>query len=208
MYKVIVFDFDGTLVDSNSIKLDGFYNVAEGDAGGVELMTAVLKEINGTRWDIFHSYLSKLQSDKMVMPRDVASLVEEYNMIVDNAIVSAPEMPGATLLLNKLLLSGFKLILSSATPYLNLVSIIQKRGWIHYFNSIHGAPASKINTLEQILAMPHMSVSDLAVVGDGSDDRKSADAVSCSFFPVGEARGVSNLEKIYTLFDLQYEFLE
>jgi phosphoglycolate phosphatase len=208
MYKVIVFDFDGTLVDSNSLKLDGFYNAIEGDAGGIELMTAVLKEINGTRWDIFQTYLSKLQSDKRVPPRDVASLVEEYNMIVDNAIISAPEMPGATQLLDKLLLSGCKLILSSATPYLNLASIIERRGWIHYFNSIHGAPASKINTLEQILAMPHMSVSDLAVVGDGNDDLRSADAVGCSFFPVGEARGVSNLEKIYSLFDLQYEFLE
>ena len=208
MYKVIVFDFDGTLVDSNSLKLDGFYNTIEGDAGGIELMTAVLKEINGTRWDIFQTYLSKLQSDKSVSPRDVASLVEEYNMIVDNAIISAPEMPGATQLLDKLLLSGCKLILSSATPYLNLASIIERRGWIHYFNSIHGAPASKINTLEQILAMPHMSVSDLAVVGDGNDDLRSADAVGCSFFPVGEARGVSNLEKIYSLFDLQYEFLE
>jgi hypothetical protein len=53
-----------------------------------------------------------------------------------------------------------------------------------------------------------MSVSDLAVVGDGNDDLRSADAVGCSFFPVGEARGVCDLEKIYSLFDLQYEFLE
>lgn len=208
MYKIIVFDFDGTLVDSNSIKIDGFYSVVDGDAGSVELMTAILKGANGTRWDVFHTYLTKRQSNTTVISREVASLVEKYNMIVDNAIISAPEMPGATQLLDKLLLSGCKLILSSATPQLNLASIIERRGWMHYFNSIHGAPASKINTLEQILAMPHMSVSDLAVVGDGSDDRKSADAVSCSFFPVGEARGVSDLEKIYSLFDLQYEFLE
>ena len=208
MYKIIVFDFDGTLVDSNSIKLDGFYSVVEGDVGSVELMTAVLRGSNGTRWDVFHTYLTKRQYNTAVISTEVASLVAKYNMIVDNAIISAPEMPGATQLLDKLLLSGCKLILSSATPQLNLASIIEKRGWKHYFSSIHGAPASKINTLEQILAMPHMSVSDLAVVGDGSDDRKSADAVSCSFFPVGEARGVSNLEKIYSLFDLQHEFLE
>lgn len=208
MYKIIVFDFDGTLVDSNSIKIDGFYNLVDGDAESVEHMNDALREDNGTRWDVFHNYLTKRQSNTTSILRDVASLVEKYSMIVDNAIISAPEMPGATILLDKLLLSDCKLILSSATPYLNLVSIIEKRGWIHYFNSIHGAPASKINTLKKILAMPHMSVGDLAVVGDGSDDRRSADAVGCRFFEVGEAHGVSNLEKRYSLFDLQYELLE
>ena len=208
MYKIIVFDFDGTLVDSNSIKSDGFYRVVEGDIGSVELMTSVLKVVNGTRWDVFHTYLTKRQSSTAVKSREVEILVTKYNMIVDNAIVSAPEMPGAIQLLDRLLLSGCKLILSSATPHVNLTSIIERRGWKHYFESIHGAPVSKINTLERILATSLVSVSDLAVVGDGSDDRESADAIGCHFFPVGEARGSSDLERIYNLSDLEHKLVQ
>lgn len=208
MYKTIVFDFDGTLVDSNSIKKVGFYCAIEEDAGGAELMTSVLKRVNGNRRDIFEAYLAERRGNITAISNDLEKLINRYSTIVDHAVISAPEMPGATLLIDRLFFSGCKLILSSATPHPNLAWILEKRGWQHYFESVHGAPASKNNTLEQVLLNPSVFVSTLAVVGDGDDDRQSAAAVGCRFFPVGEARGASMLERKYSLFDLQRELLQ
>lgn len=208
MYKIIVFDFDGTLVDSNSIKQDGFYRVVEEDIGGAELMASVLGRVIGDRREIFKVYVEEGQSNATARSNDVGKFVDKYNSIVDEAISCAPEMPGASALLDKLFLSGCKLILSSATPLPNLTWVIEKRGWQHYFESVHGAPANKINTLEQLLAASSDSASTLAVVGDGIDDRQSAAAVGCIFFPVGEVRGAIQPEKIYSLFELQHVLLQ
>ena len=207
MYKVIVFDFDGTLVDSNSIKQDGFYRVVEGDIEGVKLMASVLSHVGGDRRDIFEAYVAERQCDPISRSIEVEKLVEEYNSIVDKAISCAPEMPGASALLDKLFISGCKLVLSSATPFSNLIWIIERRGWQRYFESIYGGPANKINTLEQLLVESSGLVNTLAVVGDGVDDYHSAAAVGCAFFPVGEARGANKLERIYSLFELQHVLL-
>lgn len=197
MIHTIVLDFDGTLVDSNGIKRQGFLYFAGLDAGGEAIMKRILEEVSGDRTSILSAYLQE-RTGRPCGDSELSSALKSYNERVDEAVGIAPEMFGASELLSSLRQEGFKLVLSSATPEQNLLAILSKRGWLDRFDMVFGGPQEKIDTLKSLLSS-ETSAAQLAVVGDGQDDKKSAEQIGCRFFPVGEARGINSSEKIYTL---------
>lgn len=197
MIHTIVLDFDGTLVDSNEIKRQGFLSFACADNGGEAKMRKILNEVSGDRTFILSAYLQEIIG-RPCEDGELSDALQSYNDMVDAAVVSASEMFGASNFLATLRHEGIKLILSSATPEKNLLDIVARRGWLDMFDMVFGSPRDKIATLKSLIS-PKTSASQLAVVGDGQDDRNSAREIGCRFFPVGEARGITAGEKIYTL---------
>ena len=200
--RIVVFDFDGTLVDSNTIKKNMFYKFSSFDKGGTEIMKHMLETVAGNRYTIWDAYLRERDGtsyDASIVP----SIVEEFNLAVNKAVAQASEMPGAIQLLDKLEKSGIRLIVSSATPLKDLKSILEQRRWIDRFNLIFGSPSTKYETLNFLSNAYGITANEIAVVGDGKDDRESAGMFGCKFYPVGEARGIRKKEKIYNLFELQ-----
>lgn len=209
MFSTIVFDFDGTLVDSNALKRQGFFDAVADDADGAALMSAVLAREPGDRRALMAAYLLERDGAQCpASPEAVERLVARYNSHVDAAVAAAPEMPGATALLEALARQGCRACLSSATPLANLKAIVEQRGWVHHFHAIYGHPARKADTLSQVMREYGVAASQIAVVGDGSDDRSSALALGCAFFPVGEGRGSELGEHIYRLNELQQLLLK
>lgn len=210
MFLAVVFDFDGTLIDSNAIKREGFVHVASVHAGSSTHMEAVLASVSGDRRAVFEAYARRMQVQPGEPSRRVVDdLVSAYSSMIDAAVASAQEMPGATRLLEDLRRRDVKLYLSSATPLENLRAIVAKRDWVDRFDGIYGRPTSKVDALRHVMAATGFRERDIAVVGDGEDDRSSANSVGCAYFPVGEARGGDrNLEKIYALPELMAALLD
>ncbi|MET0307683.1 MAG: HAD family hydrolase, partial [Sphingomonas sp.] len=198
----VVFDFDGTLVDSNRCKLDGFHRIAELHPGGSVCMEEVLQQEPGNRQAKIASYVQRMRILAPGLVLDVDRLVARYSADVDAAVSRAPEMVGAQALLDLLRRQGLSCYLSSATPLANLRAIIENRGWIGYFEGIFGHPATKIETLKLLFERTGTPASGFAVIGDGADDRDSADATGCRFFSVGEGRGSDAGQPVYQLHDL------
>lgn len=204
MVSTVVFDFDGTLVDSNAIKRQGFFDVVAAHAGGAALMASVLARVAGDRRAIFAAYVQERAGGTP----EVDDLVQAYSRRVDERVAAAPEMPGAQALLARLRERGVRLVLSSATPVDSLQRIVAQRDWLRYFDEVRGHPAQKIDSLKQLLERDGAIAAAIAVVGDGEDDRASAAAVGCAFFAVGEARGAAPGEPVYTLHDLSAVLLD
>jgi phosphoglycolate phosphatase-like HAD superfamily hydrolase len=59
--STVVFDFDGTLVDSNSIKRRGFFDVVADEPVSTARMQAVLATVQGDRHTIFGSNVACLR---------------------------------------------------------------------------------------------------------------------------------------------------
>lgn len=203
MISTVVFDLDGTLIDSNTIKRQGFFDQIEGHAGGPARMAAVIDRVQGDRRAVFAAYLEDAAGSGFVPAQGLDALVRDYSDRIDACVASAPEMPGAVALLQQLRRHERWIYVSSATPVASLRHILERRGWLHYFADSFGHPASKPDTLRRILDLTGAGVDSLAVVGDGADDRDSAASIGCAFYPVGEALGGDAAERVYTLAELQ-----
>jgi phosphoglycolate phosphatase-like HAD superfamily hydrolase len=202
MICAVVFDFDGTLVDSNSIKQRGFIDIAMKHEGGATRMQRILEQHGGDRRALFAAYVSQAARDGVHIDESVDVLVHAYSELTDARVSAAPEMPGATTLLHSLRRHGRRLFISSATPEPNLRAIVARRGWLPLFEEVFGHPASKAQALARILELTGIPSDALAMIGDSDDDRLGAESVRCAFFPVGAARGGRDGERVYELSEL------
>ena len=143
--RVVVFDFDGTLVNSNAIEREGFFRLAARYSKGTATMADVIRASSNGRW-ILSAFAGCMAAEGVSL--NVDELVESYGARVDTAVAAAPEMPGASDLLVDLRYAGLRLHLSSATPTASLLAMLDTRGWTVLFDGIHGAPKSKIETLQ------------------------------------------------------------
>ena len=61
MISCVVFDFDGTLVDSNDVKRQAFFEIASSHpGGGVQWMGQALDSEAGDRKAVFHAYVQRM----------------------------------------------------------------------------------------------------------------------------------------------------
>lgn len=177
-----VFDFDGTLVDSNAIKSGGFDEIASRYRGGPEAMQQARAVPGADR----HAVAVRF-ADLLGLPEGAAArIVQDYTHLVDGRVAGAPAIAGATDLLDGLLDAGIPSHLSSATPLRSLQTIVAARGWERYFTGLHGRPAIKPETLRRLIAERGVSPDRVVVVGDGEDDLASASECGVRFIPVGD----------------------
>lgn len=194
----VVFDFDGTLVDTNHLKREGFLEIAARFPQGHDTMARVHAATTGDRWRVFEAFAAAIRA-QAGLELDAAVLAQEYTARVDDRVAAAPEIEGATRLLGSLGELGVPAFLSSATPLSSLGPIVAARGWRSSFQDIFGAPATKEGTIEVILGRLAVPPERLVVVGDGPDDRRSALATGARFLAVGEGRGRAPGEAVYRL---------
>ena len=188
MISAVAFDFDGTLVRSNAIKRDCFHEVSAGIDGAAAVLDRLFAGgFTGDRFALFHELSRRIGADAP----DPRHLADSYGRLCRRRIAAAPEVPGARATLERLTARGMPLYIVSATPQQALEQVVADRGLNRFFSRILGGPTGKADHLRRILAGDAIPASQLAVVGDGSDDKAAAAALGCAFFPVagGSAAG-------------------
>ena len=194
--KVIVFDFDGTLIDSNRLKYDAYFKLF-GDSEGVDqTIRAVLAEMyENSRFEILEEIIKRGGDRKeSEVKRKVDELANRYNDIVLAGAKACAEIPGAELTLISLA-QKYRLYVSSTTPEVSLKEIVDFRGWRGYFVDVFGYPRQKGTTLKQIIDQENATGRQVLVVGDGESDRNSALENDCLFLHVGETFDFNRFDK-------------
>jgi phosphoglycolate phosphatase-like HAD superfamily hydrolase len=181
--EAIVFDFDGTLVDSNEIKWRGFETVFAEHAGRLAEISAYCRSHNHTpRDDKFRFVCERILG--FAYTHDVAvRLNAAFAAATTAAIVAAPEVPGSSALVRHLA-NDTPLGLLSSTPHAVLEEILVRRGLRDPFHWVQGAPVDKARWLAaraRALGVPACAV---AFVGDTVEDREAAAAAGCVFVGV------------------------
>ncbi|MEX2298752.1 MAG: HAD family hydrolase [Dongiaceae bacterium] len=185
-FKAVVFDFDGTLIDSVDAKRDAFFRLFP--AG--EPYRAIVKRVlaidpDGSRHVVIPRMIEAMTAQKLALPlgHTATDRIGAYGQAVYAAQRAAAECPGASTLLHALK-GHTALYISSNTPEPDLSNLVAARGWSDLVDGLFGHPRDKSETLAMLVERHDSAKDDVAVVGDGESDERAARDVGCPFFRV------------------------
>jgi len=192
MLKCVVFDFDGTLVDSNAIKRETFFTIARSWDSSDEVVTEVFE-----RWPAADRYEKTYKIAEGLISRNLLpkgssveklalQLANEYTTQCESAIASCAEMADATQTLNELNEKDYLLFVNSATPVGPLRKILALRNWTHFFQWVYGAEGSKADNLKHIASRAGAKPNEVVHVGDQYDDLQATEQFGCHFVAMAD----------------------
>jgi len=181
-----MFDFDGTLVDSNSIKHQAFYDVTSHIPGADTLLDQILPQNNfGDRYTIL-SHLAEQLVDIASHTRVANELAFAYTEACERLITKSREIPGAENALLHFAQQNLTLAISSATPAVNLLPIVVSRGLQGYFDEILGAPQSKAEHVNYVMKKYQLKSAETVYIGDSQADLEASQQTGCHFIGIGK----------------------
>lgn len=191
-FDVIVFDFDGTLVQSAKAKREAFFRVFPADFAPA--VAAVLdRDPDGSRYRVIPEMIA--EAARRGLPdrsAETETLIAAYGDAAAAAVDAAPEMPGANQVLRRL--SGrVPLYLVSVTPHRQLLGSLAGRDWLGLFTGVYGYPHDKTRSVAGILAHHGTRPSRLLVVGDGESDARAAARNGCPHHRIGTPRDLATI---------------
>lgn len=193
--QLLIFDFDGVLVDSNSIKGDMFAKIYEPYGKKIENLVRNHHLSNGgmSRFEKF-TYYHKNFLGKELTPVELNQICDQFSSLVVNKVVNSNEISGANDFVKNAYHEGKLCFINSATPTNELREIVIKRGLESYFTGLYGSPFSKVDNLKEILKAHSVDSNQCVFFGDALSDLKAAQYFSIDFIGVGKSI-VNLLEK-------------
>jgi phosphoglycolate phosphatase len=199
--EIVVFDFDGTLVDSARLKKEGFFKILSDTA----ITTSDLEELlSGDSADTREVIIRKALVRAGIYDKESArKLTARYSKHCKTRVMHAPEIPGATELLKFLKANGKIIYISSATPQVELRVIVRFRGLFDFVSEAFGAPEIKELHIKHILNCETVDPSQLLVIGDSQIDRRAALFHNCHFVGIGSSFSGFDCVRFENLRELQ-----
>lgn len=199
--RAVVFDFDGTLVDSLALKYEARFSLFESESPQVRAVAAeVIPQIRGKlRGEIIRAILERTHAG--LSPEAFEGLVSEYvrryDALVEDRIVENGLFPGARDMLERIG-EGRTLFVNSGTPDYALQRLLERLGILTMFKAAHGIDPSrtehagvlKRENLSRIIERVGMNPERILVVGDGVEDVECAEAHGCAFVGIRSERDV------------------
>jgi phosphoglycolate phosphatase len=195
-HNVIVFDFDGTLVDSNQVKTDGF---AHAFADHVACVRAIPETVSShkalSRHEIIASLVGRI-AGLSAAERALETLrrTEEYSSWVEARILERSAVSPAGALLPKWQARA-TLYVCSLTPRDYLVRVMERAGWLRCFQAVEGYPLLKREILIRTATRHGIAASDVLMVGDSDDDEAAAAAAGTAFFRIRSVNDLFDLDR-------------
>lgn len=194
---IVVFDFDGVLVDSNHIKREAYHRAFRGlDADDV-IARCLDEHPRAHRYEQIKTIVQRLMADGLLRgtmnpDRYVDRYGAEYTWICERETARCDEIPGASAVL-PILAADYPLYVNSSTWEPSLRRVVEKRGWQGFFRAALGTPRSKIANLQAIMLRETAVAGEVVFVGDGQGDHEAALSCGCKF--IGIRNGLNGFQQ-------------
>lgn len=195
--SVIIYDFDGVLVDSVEIKRRAFFNIFK--PFGLEVSSKVYNyHIEDNR----NRFLTIKYGQEILGYNDdfYNEMLDKFKRSVVNEVILSTEIPGALDFIKKMSKKGNTQFVMSGTPQGELEQIIKAREWDPYFLGVYGTPTKKEDHIEHVLKHYNIDNRDIIFFGDMMSDYRAAKKFSIPFV-ARSFNGFFEIENVKTIID-------
>ena len=174
MIKVLIFDFDGVILDSTEIKTEAFKSLFS--KFNKDLLDKIIIHHNNhlgmSRYEKIDFYYNKILLIKKNQ-KEIDKVAEEYSKLVFKKIIECDFIPGAFEFITNFS-KKYLFFISSGTPESELVKICNERDISSYFLEVLGTPNKKHFHINYILNKYNFRNSELLFIGDANNDYEVA----------------------------------
>lgn len=167
----LIFDCDGVLLDTNTMKCDAFAAAVKAyPASATEpFLRMQAKSFGTSRYVLFDRFFAEF----LGRPPEAGEkdrLLDAFTRFAEEGYMTAPETPGMTEVIDRLG-ARYDLHVASGSDQEELRRVFAARGLDRRFRSVKGSPQSKAKSVGDVVAA-HAEV--IAMVGDAASDFEAA----------------------------------
>jgi len=178
--RVIILDFDGTLVESVGIKDKAFRELFSDYPEHLDAIMAYHLAHNATVRFIKFKHITEYILRETYTPRREKKLSVRFFQLVFKQIIACPFVPGALDFLGYFY-GKIPLYLVSISPAEEFDVILKARDLKRFFKDIYAVPWVKVDAINDILAKEKIARSEAVFIGDTQEDYDSALAAGVLF---------------------------
>ena len=182
--RSIIFDFDGTIIDSNEIKLKCFIDLFSDQ----EFLKNDLIHFISSLGDVDRFTVIRVCGERFFQGKyseyDIQTKIESFNEECFRRILIANKISCVVEFIKTASSMNYDLFISSATPENELVKIIKALDLSQYFQKVLGGPNSKVHHINTILEHRGLSAAEVVYIGDSDIDQTSATITGCHFIGI------------------------
>lgn len=176
MIRAIIFDFDGVILESASIKTDAFAAIAQDYPN--EQADAFVKyhmsHMGISRHVKFRYFIEEILGEPYSDEKEQI-LADKFSDIVFERVMHCDFVPGAKEFLENNY-QQYELYIATGTPGEEIMQIIKGRNLQKYFKRVYGTPMKKEEIVDTIMEQYGYSAKEIVFVGDAGTDLKAAES--------------------------------
>lgn len=199
--RVILWDFDGVIMNSNHIRDLGFERVLEEfPQDQVDKLMDYHRENGGlSRFNKFRYFFEEIRGEE-VSESAIELYAEKFSKIMLSLLIDESLLINETVQFIKKEYSNYAMHIVSGSAQVELRYICNELNLSKYFVSIHGSPTPKNDLVSQVIENNTYSIEDCVLIGDSINDYIAAEVNNIDFIGYGDNDQIINKSTINSLF--------
>jgi HAD superfamily hydrolase (TIGR01549 family) len=175
MIKVIFWDFDGVLMDSNSIRDLGFESVLkEFPVAQVEQLLEYHRANGGLSRYVKFKYFFEVIQKTQISDKDIMVWAHRFSMIMKKSLVNPELLISETLDFVKNNQENYVMHITSGSDQEELRYLCRSLEIDHLFRSINGSPKPKKVWVNELIETYGYNIDECLLIGDSINDWEAA----------------------------------
>lgn len=182
-FQIILWDFDGVIIDSVPIRDAGYWHVLKNYPGKQVKQLIEFQQKNGglSRYVKFRYFYEEILG-KEISDDKVNDFAREYSDFMVKNLTNPDLLIRDTMGFIQSNYKNFSMHIVSGSDQNELRYLCNYLNIDHFFKSIHGSPTPKITWVEKILKHNNYYTNQVVLIGDSNNDYEAAVNNNISFY--------------------------
>jgi phosphoglycolate phosphatase-like HAD superfamily hydrolase len=174
-YKVILWDFDGVILDSMPIRGHGFEAILENYPAEQVAKLMEFHENNGglSRYVKFRYFFEKIRGEK-ISEEQILELANQFTIIMLGLLLDEKLIIKDSVNYIKHNTKAQEMHIVSGSDGVELKQICEFHGLSDFFKTINGSPTPKNELVKQLTSRKGYTAEDFVLIGDSLNDLEAA----------------------------------